>query len=61
MHPGLFYFLSMLFFWNKKMQERVSPEDAMSQMLYVAGVAVRHAAVQPPENMERFLTRIAQE
>lgn len=58
-HPGLFYFTSLMFFWLKKMADRVSPADAMNQMLYVQGIAMRQAACTPPEKLERYLAQIA--
>lgn len=59
MHPGLFYLTSMFFFWMKKMAEGLSPEDTMSQMMYVSGVALRQAAVIPPARLERYVAHIA--
>ena len=43
----------------KKMSECVSPDDTLNQMMYVSGLAVRQAAVTPPEKLERYLAQIS--
>lgn len=57
-HPGWFFFSSLMFFWLKKMQAHVPPDDALNQMLYVAGVAIRQSAVQPPQQIEQYVQRL---
>ena len=59
MHPGLFFLNSLLLFWMKKVAAGVSPEDTLNQMLYVAGIAVRQAAVTPPEKLERYFAQVS--
>lgn len=57
-HPGWFYLSSLFFFWLKKTQAGIRPEDVLNQMLYVQAVALRQAAVQPPEQFEQYVSRL---
>lgn len=58
-HPGLFYLTSMLLFWMKKIAAGARPTDITNQLLYVSGIAIRQAAVTPPEKLERYCAQIS--
>jgi len=59
-HPLPFFLHSVLLFMNKRAEKRdaSSLRTVVHQMLYVAGVAIRYAAVQPPAQLGPYLDRM---
>ncbi len=60
-----FYFLhSVLFYLNRRAHDppKVSPEmvatEVVRQMLFIAGVALRYAATQRPEDLGKYADRL---
>ncbi len=61
-HPLPFFVHAALFFLKKREERKLkapSPRTVVHQMLYIAGVALRYAAVQPPSKLGPFLDRMA--
>lgn len=62
--PGYYFLHSVLYFINKRADQPIQgdPEgalaDVVNQMLFVAGVALRYAATQKPEDLSKYIDQL---
>ncbi len=56
--PSEFLQRSLLFFLRKRGEQGVDQEQAIAQMLFIAGVALRNAAHVPPEQLDAYVRQL---
>lgn len=57
--PTEFLQRSILFFLRQRTEQGMVHEQAIAQLMYVAGVALRNAADAPPAELEKYIQQLS--
>jgi hypothetical protein len=58
-HPMHYFFHSLLFYYRRRVVQGLPPTVATNQALFAAGVALRYAAVRPPDQFRGYTQTLA--